>query len=84
MALPVKHKPLQPADQPPAFMMEKHFTVTELAEQWGYSYDFVFDRFRDEPGVVSSAERGARRRTRTTLRIPESVAARVYARMVIT
>ena len=68
-----------PTDLDPA--LERHFSVEELAELWGMSEDFVRRLFVHEPGVVvfHNARRGVR--VYRTLRIPESVAARVHRRM---
>jgi hypothetical protein len=46
------------------------------------STDVIRDLFENEPGVVKIGERqSGRRRRYVTLRIPESVAARVYRRL---
>jgi hypothetical protein len=55
-----------------------HYTVSELAEAWNLSVDFVRDLFRDEDGVVRWVRKRAGRRRYVTLRIPADVAARVY------
>lgn len=57
---------------------ERHFTCIELGTLWNVSACTVRRRFRDEPGVVviSNPRRGCR--IFETLRIPESVAERVY------
>jgi transcriptional regulator GlxA family with amidase domain len=63
----------------PAFA-EPHYSVEQLAEFWNISHDTVTRLFREEPGVFAIApKRRKGRRTRVTLRIPEHVAARVYA-----
>ena len=61
---------------------EKHFTPAELAERWNLSHDTIRRMFENEPGVLifENAERSPSRRRRT-LRIPESVAERVYCRL---
>jgi hypothetical protein len=53
-------------------MFERHFSPKVLAEMWGYSADTINRWFRDEPGVLRSGDRDG------DLRIPESVAQRVY------
>jgi len=68
-------------------MLEKHFTVKELAEAWGMSTTRVRRKFQNEPGVVLDGEPSRRlgkklRRAYYTMKIPESVAARVYERML--
>jgi hypothetical protein len=79
-------RPIREHLEPPTavVMMERHFTLNELAAQWGFSYDFMHEHFRDEPGVIcatSASKRRARGRSYGTIRVPESVALRVYARM---
>lgn len=60
---------------------ERHFSVEELAELWRMSEDFVRRLFLHEPGVVIFHKARPGRRVYRTLRIPESVATRVHARM---
>ena len=61
---------------------EKHYSVDEVAEMWGLSADAVRKQFINEEGVLKlSAPRKKYKRTYTTLRIPESVLNRVYARL---
>jgi hypothetical protein len=71
------------ADQSPKFAA-RHYTPDELAECWQLSVDSVRRLFENEPGVLvfENPERGSARRRRT-LRIPESVAERVYRRLSI-
>ena len=74
---------LAPAVSPAGFA-ERHLTVEDVAGLWNLSPDSVRRLFEREPGVlvlVSPREFGSKRRYRT-LRIPESVAERVYRRMV--
>lgn len=60
-------------------MTERHFTPRTLAEVWCVSEDTVVRWFRDEAGVLKIAAEGRRKRGgRVSLRIPESVALRVY------
>ena len=63
-------------------IFERHFSVAELAAAWGLSADTVRRMFENEPDVLifESAERCSSRRRRT-LRIPQSVAERVYKRL---
>lgn len=65
----------------PAF--ELHLSVEDLSNRWGMSEDFVRRLFLDEPGVVIFCNPRPGRRIYRTLRIPESVAARVYRRIAI-
>jgi hypothetical protein len=57
---------------------ERHFSVKQLAELWNLSPDSVRRLLLHEPGVVVLQKIRAHRRTYKTLRIPESVATRVY------
>lgn len=60
---------------------ERHFTPKQLAELWLLHESTIRRLFIDEPGVLKYGgpfRRG--RRGYFTLRIPESVAKRVYAR----
>jgi hypothetical protein len=61
---------------------EHHFTPQELAELWKFDESTIRRMFIDEPGVmaVGKAARRDGKRDYVTLRIPESVARRVYAR----
>ncbi len=61
---------------------ERHYSPAELAELWGLSSDTIRRLFEDEPGVVTIGERNPRSKRRyVTLRIPQSVAARVHRRL---
>jgi len=64
---------------------ERHFTVAEIAGMWNLSGDAVRRLFKKEPGVVvlRGTRPRARKRPYTTLRIPESILARVYSRITI-
>jgi len=62
-----------------ATVFERHFSPRTLAEMWCYSEDTIVRWFEDEPGVLKCGVDGSRgRRRKITLRIPESVALRVY------
>jgi hypothetical protein len=64
----------------PAF--ERHFTVKELASLWNLSEDTVRRCFQRERGVVEvTGRKKMSKRRYATLRIPESVAIRVHAKM---
>lgn len=64
----------------PAF--ERHFSVRELAALWGLSERTIRRVFASEPGVVSLERNETRsKRVYKTVRIPESVAQRVYRRL---
>jgi hypothetical protein len=60
---------------------ERHFSVEELSALWGMSDDFIRRLFLHEPGVVIFCRHRPGRRVYRTLRIPESIALRVYVRM---
>ena len=62
-------------------MYERHYSPAELGELWNLSADTVRRMFEQEPGVLvfENPVRSSSRRFRT-LRIPESVAERVYSR----
>lgn len=59
---------------------ERHFTPQELGEIWRLDETTVRRIFQDEPGVlkIGKANRKDGKRDYVTLRIPESVAARIY------
>lgn len=58
---------------------EQHFTPRELAQGWGLSDDTIRRWFENEPGVLKGGVDGRRgRRRKMFLRIPASVAQRVY------
>lgn len=61
-------------------LFERHFSTRTLAEIWGFSEDTVARWFEDEPGVLKHGETNTKRgkRRKLYLRIPESVALRVY------
>ena len=62
--------------------LERHFSVQQLAELWNLSADAVRSLFENEPGVLTIGDRkSGRKRRYVTLRIPESVAARVHRRL---
>jgi hypothetical protein len=58
---------------------ERHFTSRELAQTWKLDETTIRRMFQDEAGVMKIGKSGRRdKRDYVTLRIPESVAARVY------
>jgi hypothetical protein len=61
---------------------ERHFTPKQLAELWILHESTIRRLFIDEPGVLKYGNSSPRsgRREYLTLRIPESVARRVYAK----
>jgi hypothetical protein len=61
--------------------MERHYTVAELAKAWHMGQRQVREWFINEPGVIKFGVgklTKSRKRTYISLRIPESVARRVY------
>lgn len=56
---------------------EKHYTIPELSKHWHLAKSTLIDWFRDEPGVLKHGPKKY-----VTLRIPESVALRVYRRHI--
>src|SRR3974377_2380412 len=66
--------------------LERHYSPQQLAEAWELSVTKVRRMFQNEPGVVLVGEPSRRlgqklKRRYYTMRIPESVALRVYQRM---
>ncbi len=60
-------------------IFERHFAPRTLAELWGYSEDTIQRWAEDEEGVLRCGSEGGRdKRRKIKLRIPESVAARIY------
>ena len=62
-------------------LTERHYSVKEVAQMWGLSPAAIRRLFCDEPGVLRfGKEKSGHRRDYVTLRIPASVAGRVYRR----
>jgi AraC-like DNA-binding protein len=62
-------------------LTERHYSVKELAQLWGLSATAIRRMFRNEPGVLRfGRENKGHQRDYVTLRIPVSVAERVYRR----
>lgn len=59
---------------------ERHYTIAELAKMWNFSTEFVRQIVRGEPGVTEWVRQQPGRRRYSVLRVPQSVAARVYRR----
>ena|SRR3989442_1061072 len=77
---PEEEKPLDISIGESSIMaLEKHYSVSEVAEVWGISVDLVRNLFRSEPDVLAldTTKRGKY----VTLRIPESVMIRVHRRL---
>ncbi len=61
---------------------ERHYAVIEVAQLWNLSPDKVREIFEHEPGVLVIGDRNPRHKRRyLTLRIPESVVARVHTHL---
>ena len=66
---------------PLAPFREAHYTVDEISKLWKLSRDVVRKIFQGEPGVLVIGHDSSRgKQAYHTLRIPESVLARVYRR----
>ena len=68
---------------------QKHYTPGELGELWHLAPSKIRELFADEPGVIriggfSRREGKQLKRSYFTLRIPQSVAERVHARLTST
>jgi AraC-like DNA-binding protein len=64
-----------------AEFLEPHYTLAELSKAWHVSRPTLQGWFRDEPGVIRYGQdklKKGRQRTHLSLRVPESVARRVY------
>jgi hypothetical protein len=61
--------------------LERHYTLAELADAWHVSRKTLAGWFRHEPGVIrygTDKLKKGRQRVHVSLRVPESVARRVY------
>ncbi len=64
-------------------MYERHFSPRELSECWGYSVDTIQRWAEGEEGVLQCGSLGGRgKRRKVTIRIPESIAARIYKKHI--
>lgn len=62
------------SNSPSNLCFERQYTVSEIAELWGRSDDFVRRTFQDEPGVIKIVNDGTlKKRKYTTLLIPASI-----------
>ena len=64
----------------PCAFEERHFTISELAEIWQFSKEFVRQLVQNEPGVTEWVRQVPGKRRYRILRIPQSVAERLYRR----
>ena len=61
---------------------EKHYTPEALGKLWSFSGNTIREMFRNEPGVIKVDHRETRsKRNYCSMRIPASVAQKVYARL---
>jgi hypothetical protein len=60
---------------------ERHYSVQELAASWNVSPCTIRRLFVSEPGVLNLGRPSRRKRIYRPLRIPQSVAERVYRRL---
>jgi hypothetical protein len=62
---------------------EQHYKPSQLANLWGWHADKIREWFRDEPGVLIEAKpEKLHKRGYVSMRIPASVAKRVYEKHV--
>jgi hypothetical protein len=69
---------IAPIQQPEAIVIDPHFSAQFYAELWGVSPTTIIRWFQDVPGVLKLAEPNKRGRRRVELRIPYSLACRIY------
>jgi hypothetical protein len=64
-----------------AHIFEKHFSIPELSEKWGFSEDVIRGWFLERPraGVLRHSQRKRGKRQYVSLRISESAAEAVYS-----
>jgi hypothetical protein len=66
----------------PDLASEPHRTPAELGKTWGLSDDTIRELFKNETGVLCIGDNGSRKKRKyISMRIPESVAVRVHARL---
>lgn len=69
------------AEQQRADFLERHYTVGELAKAWHLGRRTITAWFENAPGVIrfgAGKLTKGRKRTYMSLRVPESVARRIY------
>jgi hypothetical protein len=61
---------------------ERHYTPQELGELWRFEETTIRRMFLDEPGVLKVGKQGRRdgKRDYVSIRIPASIAQKVYER----
>lgn len=70
---------MAPSDNPNP-IEERHYTIAELAKMWNFSTEFVRQIVQDEPGVTEWVRQQPGKRRYRVLRVPKSVAERLYRR----
>jgi hypothetical protein len=72
---------METADRPRPAVFERHYTLAELAKSWHVDRKTLVEWFRGQPGVIkfgSEKPKEGRVRPHVSIRVPESVAGRVY------
>jgi hypothetical protein len=64
----------------PSPFEERHFTIRELSKLWSLSPEFVRQIIKNEPGVTEWVRQQPGKRRYRVLRVPRSVAERLYRR----
>lgn len=59
---------------------QRHFTISEVAEMWSLSEEFVRQLVRGEAGVTEWVRQAPGKRRYRVLRIPQCVVERLYRR----
>jgi hypothetical protein len=74
--------PVKPNPKPNSDPFERHYTPQQLAGLWGFDPSTIRRIFIDEPAVLKEGKQTRRdgKRSYVSLRIPASVARRVYER----
>lgn len=63
-------------------VLERHYSVLELSNLWGFSDRTIRRLFDTEPGIIKIDRPETRKKRRyTSMRIPARVAQRVYQRL---
>ena len=69
---------VEPSDE----SLERHYSPEEVALMWGLSARTVRRMFGNEPGIIEFGNKETMKKRRyMTIRIPESVLARVHRRL---
>jgi hypothetical protein len=62
--------------------LEKHYTIKEIAQQWGFSIRKVRAIFRDRSDVLRVGHGATlHKKCYVNIRVPESTVSRVYAEL---